>query len=60
LPHLILGVPWRKQEKSRGRHNVFLTCLADKIPMYQKMGFHPTGNLSTWATLPYHEMHRPL
>jgi len=48
------------QEKSRGRHNVFLTCLADKIPMYQKMGFHPTGNLSTWATLPYHEMHRPL
>lgn len=43
--------------KAKGRSKAFLTCLDDKIEIYQKMGFHDDGIVaSNWAGLQWHEM----
>lgn len=46
-----------QKEKERGRKVAVLTCLADKIPMYEKMGFTGHGlSKSTWGGVPWYEM----
>ena len=46
-----------QREKERGRKMAVLTCLADKIPMYEKMGFISHGlSKSTWGGVPWYEM----
>lgn len=46
-----------QREKERGRKMAVLTCLADKIPMYEKMGFTSHGlSKSTWGGVPWYEM----
>jgi len=49
------------KEKAKGRVKAFLTCLDDKIQMYQKMGFQDYGIVgSNWAGIQWHEMTRVL
>lgn len=44
-------------EKEKGRKLVILTCLSDKVKMYQKMGFYDKGMAnSTWGAEQWHEM----
>ena len=46
-----------QREKERGRKMAVLTCLEDKIPMYEKMGFTNHGlSQSTWGGVPWYEM----
>lgn len=46
-----------KRAKEKGQTKAFLTCLEEKIPMYQKMGFQDNGiSSSTWAEEQWHEM----
>lgn len=46
-----------QREKARGRHRVILTCLDNKVKMYEKMGFHDDGMAnSTWGGEEWHEM----
>ena len=46
-----------RQEKVKGRRKAFLTCLDEKIGMYQKMGFQDYGTVSSfWAGMQWHEM----
>lgn len=46
-----------QREKERGRKRAILTCLADKIPMYEKMGFTNHGlSKSVWGGVPWYEM----
>lgn len=48
-------------ESERGRQVVLLTCLPDKIKMYEKMGFHDQGlSKSTWGGEQWHEMSYPI
>ncbi|HJC11451.1 MAG TPA: GNAT family N-acetyltransferase [Candidatus Blautia merdigallinarum] len=46
-----------QREKERGRKMAVLTCLEDKIPMYEKMGFTNHGlSQSAWGGVPWYEM----
>ena len=45
------------REKVRGRSCVILTCLAEKVAMYEKMGFHNRGVArSVWGGEQWYEM----
>lgn len=45
------------KEQERGRRAVILTCLQDKVKMYEKMGFQDRGMAnSTWGGEQWHEM----
>ena len=44
-------------ERVRGRKNAILTCLADKVAMYEKLGFEDLGiSASSWGGEEWHEM----
>lgn len=46
-----------KKEKEKGRHFLVLTCLENKVEMYQKMGFSDMGLAnSAWGGEEWHEM----
>lgn len=46
-----------QREKERGRKMAILTCLEDKISMYEKMGFINQGlSGSTWGRVSWYEM----
>lgn len=46
-----------QRERQKGRHTVFLTCLQEKIKMYEKFGFQDCGVAnSTWGGEEWHEM----
>lgn len=48
---------YAERERSRGRESLVLTCLADKVEMYEKMGFTDRGIAdSTWGNEQWHEM----
>ncbi len=45
------------REKERGRQALVLTCLAEKVGMYEKMGFSDGGmSASCWGGEQWHEM----
>ncbi len=45
------------REHEKGRQNLILTCLPDKISMYQKFGFSDLGiSASVWGGEEWHEM----
>lgn len=45
------------REQENGRKEVFLTCLQEKVKMYQKFGFTDRGIAnSTWGGEEWHEM----
>ncbi len=44
-------------ERQRGRRRLILTCLEEKVPMYQGMGFTDLGlSASSWGGESWHEM----
>lgn len=46
-----------QREQKRGRKEVFLTCLEEKVKMYEKFGFTDHGMAdSTWGGEAWHEM----
>ena len=46
-----------RREDDRGRGRLVLTCLKQKVKMYEKMGFRDRGlSASTWGGEPWHEM----
>lgn len=46
-----------RKEQDRGRKMVILTCLKDKVKMYEKMGFTNRGlSDSTWGNVSWYEM----
>lgn len=46
-----------KREKEKGREQVLLTCLEEKIPFYESMGYRDCGlSGSTWGNETWHEM----
>lgn len=46
-----------RREQARGRRTLVLTCLEDKVQMYEKMGFQDKGMAnSTWGGEQWHEM----
>lgn len=46
-----------RRERENGRKEVFLTCLPEKIKMYEKLGFMDKGIAnSTWGGEEWHEM----
>lgn len=46
-----------RREQKKGRELVILTCLQDKVEMYQRMGFFDEGiSASTWGGEEWHEM----
>lgn len=48
---------YREREKSRGRKRLVLTCHAELVPMYRKMGFADEGIAdSSWGGAVWHEM----
>ena len=49
------------REREKGRQNLVLTCLEDKVGMYKKMGFADLGiSTSTWGNEEWHEMRMKL
>lgn len=47
------------REQQKGRKKIFLTCLPDKVKMYEKMGFKDHGLAdSSWGGEQWHEMSR--
>ena len=45
------------RERERGRKKVILTCLAEKVGMYERMGFHNEGiSASVWGAEQWYEM----
>ncbi|HIQ75281.1 MAG TPA: GNAT family N-acetyltransferase [Candidatus Cottocaccamicrobium excrementipullorum] len=45
------------KEQRKGRKKIFLTCLPDKVKMYEKMGFKDHGLAdSSWGGEQWHEM----
>lgn len=45
-------------QKEKGRKKCILTCVEEKIPMYQKMGYIDDGESeSAWGGELWHEMH---
>ena len=56
-----LVTEYARREKARGRRRLVLTCLEDKVGMYEKMGFHDLGlSESVWGGEAWHEMDRSL
>lgn len=48
---------YAERERAKGREMLLLTCLDDKVAMYQKMGFADLGRSnSTWGGEAWHEM----
>lgn len=48
---------YAERERERGREALYLTCLEEKVAMYQKMGFVDHGMAdSTWGNEAWHEM----
>lgn len=48
---------YAKRESERGRKSLILTCLDEKVPMYEKMGFVNLGIAnSTWGGEQWNEM----
>lgn len=48
---------YRKREQKKGRSMLLLTCLAEKVKMYEKMGFTDLGiSASVWGGEEWHEM----
>ncbi len=46
-----------EREKERGRKRLVLTCLEEKVKMYEKFGFHDLGeSASEWGGEKWHEM----
>lgn len=46
-----------RREQAKGRQMLVLTCLADKVKMYEKMGFRDRGiSNSAWGGESWHEM----
>lgn len=46
-----------EMERANGRQQLILTCLAEKVAMYEKMGFKDCGMAnSTWGGEKWHEM----
>lgn len=46
-----------RREQKRGRQLLILTCLEDKLPMYEKMGYQNYGlSDSTWGGEVWYEM----
>ena len=46
-----------RREREKGREMLILTCLSNKVKMYQKMGFTDRGIAdSTWGGEEWHEM----
>ena len=49
------------REKTRGRAQLVLTCLDEKVEMYRKFGFRDQGeSASVWGGEKWHEMSLPL
>ncbi|MCD8379263.1 MAG: GNAT family N-acetyltransferase, partial [Lachnospiraceae bacterium] len=49
------------REKERGRKSLILTCLPQKVGMYEKMGFHNEGiSASFWGGEQWYEMRMEL
>lgn len=48
---------YKEREKAKGRKKLILTCLPDKVAMYEKFGFedHGIGD-SVWGGEAWHEM----
>ena len=52
---------YRSREKTNHRKLLLLTCLKEKVGMYQKFGFHDEGVAnSTWGGEEWHEMSCPI
>lgn len=50
-----------ERERAKGRKELVLTCLDDKIPMYRAMGYEYLGvSASVWGGEVWHEMRLPL
>lgn len=48
---------YREREWANGREELFLTCLKEKVEMYQKFGFEDHGIAdSSWGGEEWHEM----
>ena len=48
---------YAQQERERGRRMLVLTCLEEKVGMYEKMGFKDQGmSESSWGGESWHEM----
>lgn len=48
---------YKQREAKRGREKLYLTCLPDKVCMYEKMGYKDNGIAnSTWGNEEWHEM----
>ena len=48
---------YAQREKERGKKRLVLTCLAEKVGMYKKFGFHDLGeSASVWGDEKWHEM----
>lgn len=48
---------YAKRESDKNRKSLILTCLEDKVTMYEKMGFVDLGiSGSTWGNEEWHEM----
>ena len=48
---------YAQRERENSRERLILTCLEEKVPMYQKMGFQDLGLAnSTWGGEAWHEM----
>jgi ribosomal protein S18 acetylase RimI-like enzyme len=48
---------YAERERQKGRQQLILTCLEDKVSMYEKMGFTDRGIASsTWGGEEWHEM----
>lgn len=52
-----LVLQYLRREQERGRKMALLTCLQEKVKMYEKMGFTDCGiAASTWGGEEWHEM----
>ena len=50
-----------KNQTANGKEALYLTCLEEKVPMYEKMGFTSNGLAdSTWGNESWYEMRRKL
>lgn len=48
---------YRRRERDNGRSTLILTCLEEKVEMYQRFGFFDHGMAnSTWGGEQWHEM----
>ena len=48
---------YARRESEKGRKSLILTCLPDKVSMYEKFGFRDLGDaVSSWGGEKWHEM----